>query len=75
MQNSKDIDNISNQLRELKKNIDRSQEYLSALEMLMVDDNNGRLKDADLAHEFKTLTNSIASVSKNIEVLEKKLYN
>ncbi|AKL97016.1 hypothetical protein CACET_c35850 [Clostridium aceticum] len=74
MQNSKDINNISNQLQELKKNLNKSGEYLSAIEMLLVDDNNGRLKDGDLANEFETLTNSMATVSRSIEDLQKKLH-
>ncbi|SDL21398.1 DNA replication initiation control protein YabA [Natronincola ferrireducens] len=73
MENYKDIQSIADQLDALKKNIDKSKEHLSALEMLMVDNNNGRLKSEGLGDELQELNNSIDSLTRNVQALERKL--
>ncbi|SET54880.1 hypothetical protein SAMN05660297_02725 [Natronincola peptidivorans] len=73
MDNIQDKSNITSQLNELERNVDKSKEYLSALEMLMVDDNNGRLKDTGLSNELQQLNNAISSISKNIQTLKNKI--
>lgn len=73
MENHKDIENISKQLNKLKRNIDASKEQLSAMEMLMVDNNNGRLKDKTFANDFQQLNSSFESLMNSVKTLEKKL--
>ena len=75
MENYEDIKNISRQLSELKKNIDQSKEQLFAMEMILVDNNNGRLKDKRLADDFQRLDHSFESLMNNIKSLENKLQN
>lgn len=73
MENYKDIENITKQLNALKKNIDQSKEHLYAMEMLLVDNNNSRLKDKKLYDDFQQLDHSFASLVNNIQALEDKL--
>ncbi|SNS39989.1 hypothetical protein SAMN05446037_100984 [Anaerovirgula multivorans] len=73
MENYKDVEIISKQLNALKQNIDQSKEHLSAVEMLMVDDNNSRLKDKRLFDDFQQLNASFESLMNSIKALENKL--
>lgn len=73
MENYRDVEIISKQLNALKQNIDQSKEHLSAVEMLMVDDNNSRLKDKRLFDDFQQLNSSFESLINSIKALENKL--
>ncbi|MCC5910142.1 MAG: hypothetical protein JJT76_06860 [Clostridiaceae bacterium] len=73
MENPKDKKQLSAQLHQLKLINERSKEYLSAMELLMVDDNNSRLKDGQLRKEVENITTSINAVSESISSLENVL--
>lgn len=75
MDNHKDIENISQQLKDLKEHIYKSKEYLFALEMTLVDGNNSRLKDSKFAGDIQELDSSFENLQANIKSLENKLYS
>lgn len=69
MENNKDIKAIQQQLSLLKENNRRSQEYLSAIQLLMVDDNNSTLKDHGLSTNFDNLSTKINHLTQEIDQL------
>ncbi len=74
MKNPIDIDNLSKQIYELRTKIDKSQEHLFAIEMLLVDNNNSQLKDGRFTNDLEELDKSFESLLENIQALESKLY-
>ena len=69
MENKWDVKAIQQQLNLLMENNQRSKDYLSAIQLLMVDDNNGTLKDSSLATNFNNLSTKINHLSEEIEQL------
>jgi|GEM_PF-6806955 len=69
MENKRDVKAIQQQLNLLKENNQRSKDYLSAIQLLMVDDNNGTLKDLSLATNFDNLSTKISHLSEEIDML------
>ena len=69
MENKNDVKSIKLQLSLLKENNQRSKDYLSAIQLLMVDDNNGTLKDPRLSTNFDNLSTKINHLSSEIDQL------
>ncbi|KAB3528854.1 hypothetical protein [Alkaliphilus serpentinus] len=67
MVNQKDMKAIENQIELLKNNNQKTLEYLSALELLLVDDNNSKSKDVVLSKELDYLHSKVNSLSKDID--------
>lgn len=64
---------VLSQISDLRLCHDKIQEHLTAIELLMVDTNNSRVKDPAVFKELTTLTKQIDSVSNSIASMEKKL--
>ncbi len=69
MESRRDINAIQKQLKLLKENNQRSLEYLSAIQLLMVEDNNGKSKDSGLSTNFNNLSSKLNHLSEEIELL------
>lgn len=67
MENSKDIERIKEQIDLLRNNTQKTIEYLSALELLIVDDNNSKSKDIKLSKELDYLHSRANSLSQDID--------
>ncbi|KAB3535508.1 hypothetical protein F8154_06080 [Alkaliphilus pronyensis] len=75
MNNRGDYDSIKDQLDLIRSNNTKTQEALSAIQLLMVDNNNGRVKDPRLISELQALTNTINSLSDDISSFSKHFSN
>ncbi|WP_041721234.1 hypothetical protein [Alkaliphilus metalliredigens] len=73
MENRKDKQNISNELELLKKDNEEMRLRLSAIELLLVDENNGRSKDPDLSNAVQGLSTQISSLIQDIDSLNDSL--
>lgn len=73
MENHMDARNVMNQINELKVYNDKIKECLSAIQLILVDNNNGRLKDQSLKSELDNLSNQIHSISNSIDNIERNL--
>lgn len=73
MENNMDAKNVARQINELKAYNDKIKECLSAIQLLVVDDNNGRLKDSSFKNELDYLSNQIDSISDSIQNMERNL--
>lgn len=69
MENRSDVDDIQQQLKLLKESNQKSHEYLSAIQLLMVEDNNGKSKDSGLSTNFNNLSTKLVHLSEEIELL------
>ncbi len=69
MENRRDVDDIQQQLKLLMENNQRSLEYLVALQLLVVEDNNGKSKDPSLSTNFNNLSTKLNHLSEEIELL------
>lgn len=73
MESKKDKQSVLNQINELKIHSDSIQECLSAIQLLMVDNNNSRIKDNSLKDELNNLAKQINSISSSINSIEEQL--
>ncbi|MBM7615266.1 hypothetical protein [Alkaliphilus hydrothermalis] len=75
MENMKDVKALMEQINQLKDHTDQTKEYLAAIQLLAVDDNNGRIKDRVLASNIDSLNNKISNVNTEIDVLVNRITN
>lgn len=73
MLTSQDKSSVLRQIGDLKLHNEKMKDHLNAIQLLMVDDNNSRLKDESFANELENLTKSIDSVESSIGSMEGKL--
>jgi len=62
MQDNRTIQEIINQLNMIKKDHQHILEHVTNIDLLMVDDNNGRVKDAAIGEKLDTLKQKIEDV-------------
>lgn len=73
MESLKDKNIISKQLSILQKSNEKTAETLSAIRLLMVDNNNGRTKDLSLTRELDNLVNEIQRITDRIDSLVEQI--
>lgn len=73
MENRKDVKYVIDQVNELKMHNDKIKDCLSAIELLIIDNNNSRIKDKSLTNEFNSLSKQVNSISESINAIEKNL--
>ncbi len=74
MENNLDKKNVASQISELKFHNDKIKECLAAIELLVVDNNNSRIKDKSLKNELNDLSNQINSISDSINNIQRSLH-
>lgn len=62
MQDNRTIKEIINQLNMIEKDHQHILEHVTNIDLLMVDDNNGRVKDAAVSEKLNTLKQKIEDV-------------
>lgn len=73
MDNRQDLDNIREQLETIKRNNISSMEGIEAINLIMVDNNNARVKDAGLANQVARLGEKIREMSFELRKTEEML--
>ena len=73
MDNRQDLDNIREQLETIKRNNISSMEGIEAINLIMVDNNNARAKDAGLAAQLARLGEKIREMSLELQKAEEML--
>ena len=73
MDNRQDLDNIREQLETIKRNSISSMEGIEAINLIMVDNNNARVKDAGLADQVARLGEKIREMSFELRKTEEML--
>lgn len=73
MDNRQDLDNIREQLETIKRNSISSMEGIEAINLIMVDNNNARVKDAGLANQVARLGEKIREMSFELRKTEEML--
>jgi len=73
MDNRQDLDNIREQLETIKRNNISSMEGIEAINLIMVDNNNARVKDAGLADQVARLGEKIREMSFELRKTEEML--
>ncbi len=76
MDNRQDIKNIKEQLEEVKNNNQNSLENLDAINLIIVDNNNGRVKDLVVSAQMAKLRDKLremsAAITETEEILKDK---
>ncbi|SCY81370.1 hypothetical protein [Alkaliphilus peptidifermentans] len=75
MNNKKDYEVIKNQLDMLRDSNVKTQEAIAAIQLLVVDDNNGRVKDPRLITELESLTSKMQTLSEGIDSFSRHFIN
>lgn len=73
MINDRDKKSVLYQINNLKLCSDKMRENLSAIQLLMIDNNYGRTKDPDVSDELSHLIRQVESMSNSIDSMEKRL--
>ena len=73
MDNRQDLENIREQLETIKRNSISSMEGIEAINLIMVDNNNARVKDAGLANQVARLGEKIREMSFELRKTEEML--
>ncbi|MBU5677991.1 hypothetical protein KQI88_16350 [Alkaliphilus sp. MSJ-5] len=73
MENNKDKEHVIDQMNQLKMHNDKIKECLSAIQLLMVDNNNSRIKDESVTNELDNLSKQVNSISTSINTIERSL--
>ena len=73
MDNRQDLDNIREQLETIKRNNISSMEGIEAINLIMVDNNNARVKDAGLVDQVARLGEKIREMSFELRKTEEML--
>lgn len=73
MDNRQDLENIREQLETIKRNNMSSMEEIEAINLIMVDNNNARVKDAGLADQVARLGEKIREMSFELRKTEEML--
>jgi len=63
MENKHDMKQIKEQLTAIRDNSQRSLENMEAINLIMVDDNNSKLKDAKLGDQMQKLSQKLEEMS------------
>jgi transcriptional/translational regulatory protein YebC/TACO1 len=63
MENRHDMKQIKEQLTAIRDNSQRSLENMEAINLIMVDDNNSKLKDAKLGEQIQKLSQKLEEMS------------
>jgi len=63
MENKHDMKQIKEQLTAIRDNSQRSLENMEAINLIMVDDNNSKLKDAKLGGQMQKLSQKLEEMS------------
>lgn len=76
MDNRQDIENIKEQLEAVKNNNQSSLENLDAINLIIVDNNNGRVKDLVVSAQMARLRDKLremsAAITETEEILKDK---
>lgn len=64
MEDHNAINKMVNQIKNISKNNYNNKEYLTSMELLLTSENDGRVKDAEIANQFNDLKNKIDEVDK-----------
>ncbi len=73
MINDRDKKSVLYQINNLKLCSDKMKENLSAIRLLMIDNNYGRTKDPSVSDELAQLIRQVESMSSSIDSMEKRL--
>ncbi|MGI6704232.1 MAG: hypothetical protein ACOX42_09525 [Clostridia bacterium] len=73
MENRRDLENVREQLETIKNNSRNIFEGIVAINLIMVDDNNGKSKDANLSAQIARLGEKYDEMSSVIEETEEML--
>jgi hypothetical protein len=73
MDNRRDLENIKEQLEIIKRNSFNSLEGIEAINLIMVDDNNSRVKDAGLADQVARLDEALREATLILQKTEEML--
>jgi hypothetical protein len=73
MDNRQDLENIRGQLETIKRNNISSMEGIEAINLIMVDNNNGKAKDTGLAVQVARLGEKIRETSFELKKTEEML--
>lgn len=73
MDNLQDLENIREQLETIKRNSISSMEGIEAKNLIMVDNNNARVKDTGLADQVARLGEKIREMSLELKKTEEML--
>lgn len=73
MENRHDMKQIKEQLTAIRDNSQRSLENMEAINLIMVDDNNSKLKDAKLGEQIQKLSQKLDEMSDVIRHTEELL--
>lgn len=73
MINDRDKKSVLYQINNLKLCSDKMRENLSAIQLLMIDNNYGRTKDPSVSDELAQLIRQVESMSSSIDTMEKRL--
>ena len=73
MENRRDLESIREQLETIKKNNLSSMEGIEAINLIMVDDNNGMVKDAGLAAQVARLNEKFREMTLVLKKTEEML--
>ena len=73
MDNRQDLENIREQLETIKRNNISSMEGIEAINLIMVDNNNARVKDTGLADQVARLGEKIREMSFELRKTEEML--
>lgn len=66
MENKQDLNDIMQQLTEIKNNNQKNMDNMESINLIMVDDNNGTVKDAKLGNHMIRLNQKIQELSDTI---------
>ncbi|WP_026477618.1 hypothetical protein [Alkaliphilus transvaalensis] len=66
MENFKDAKKLQEQFLQLKRHNEEAKDYLAAIELLLVDDNNGKSKDRNLSMEIENISQRISEINNQI---------
>lgn len=73
MLTDKDRSHVLSQIKDLKSYNEKMKEHLSAIQLLMVENNDSRIKEQSVANELTSLTDQIDSITSSISAMERKL--
>ncbi|MGI6086312.1 MAG: hypothetical protein ACOYIF_12955 [Acetivibrionales bacterium] len=73
MENKQDLSKVVRHIESVKGYIDRSLDSLNSINMIVVDNNNGRVKDAEIASRIGELETKLGQVSNAVSEVKEYL--
>ncbi len=73
MENRRDAEALVTQFDLFKNHNEKTKEYLSAIQLLMVDDNNGRVKDPTFSRDIESINNRVNDLNREIDSIMNKM--